>query len=404
MTKIEAEDQATDWKLIFLCFGSGLIAIMHLGKVSPALPQLLAELQLSRIMGGWVSSIFNVTGILLGLIAGTFSDRIGHKRVILGGLVILSVSSFLGGAAISGNILFISRIIEGVGFTAIVVGCAALTAQSASLRHRKLALMIWGTYFPVGLIIFFWISGWILEIYGWRFLWYIGGWLGAIWFAIFFIAARTDRKQRAQLHSPLSLFGNIVKTVRAPGTMAVALCFTFYSMQQLALLTWLPSFFYLERGIDARWSGAIIASTQVFNLLGNIVAWIVLNRGGRIWRTIAVCAAIMFISVLGIFSSALSDHIRLILIYTLAFFGGLIPIAVFISAPVFSPTPYQLATTNGLIVLSSSVGQIAGPPAIATVVAVTGNWNSSVIIMLSCTILILIFAILIRRTEVRLLD
>ena len=401
MTEFETDDQETNWKLIFLCFGSGLIAIMHLGKVSPALPQLMAELQLSQIMGGWVSSIFNLTGIILGLVAGTFSDRIGHKRVILSGLVILAVSSFLGGAANSGAILFTLRIIEGVGFTSIVVASAALTAQSATPRHRKLALLIWGAYFPIGLIIFFWVSGWILEVYGWRYLWYIGSLLCALWFGIFLVSSLSGSNRRENLHSPFSFFGNIIKTVRAPGTIAVDLCFTFYSMQQLALLTWLPSYLIIERGIDAGWSGIIVASTQFFNLVGNIVAWIIIDRGGRIWKTIAICAAMMFISVLGIFSEELPDVLRLLLIYSLAFFGGLVPIAVFISVPLFSPTPYQLATTNGLIVLSSSLGQIAGPPAIAIIVAATGYWNSSIIVMLLCALLILIFAFLIRRTEIR---
>lgn len=347
-----------------------------------------------------MSSIFNLTGVFLGLVAGTFSDRIGHKRVILGGLAILSLSSFLGGAADSGIELFISRIIEGVGFTAIVVSSAALTAQSASLHHRKLALMIWGTYFPVGLIIFFWVSGWILDDYGWRYLWYIGGLLCTIWFFVFLTLASGGYSRRASLNFSLGLLSNIAKTVRAPGTMAVAFCFTFYSMQQLALLTWLPSFFILERGFDPKMGGIIVASTQVFNLVGNIIAWIILDRGGRIWKTIAICAVMMLISVVGIFSSFLPDLLRLLLIYSLALFGGLIPIAVFISVPLFSPTPYQLATTNGLIVVSSSFGQIAGPPAIAAVVAATGYWNSSMFIMLLCSIFILVFALLIRRNEI----
>ena len=229
---IKPMETRTNWKTILLSLVAGHIAIMHLGKVAPALPQIQSEFGISFVFGGWIASIFNLTGITLGLAAGTLSDRMGHRNIILSGLLVLAAGSFIGSLTGGGLGLLLSRLIEGVGFTAIVVSAAALTIQSSSLAHRKLALMIWGTYFPVGLFIFFWISGWILEMQGWRFLWITGGLACLIW-ALFFALGTTVTARDSGSGPPLrGLIKNITLTLRAPGSLIIGVCFAFYSLQQ----------------------------------------------------------------------------------------------------------------------------------------------------------------------------
>ena len=398
---IEPNTTTTNWKTIVLCLVAGHIAIMHLGKVAPALPQIQSDFGISFVFGGWIASIFNLTGISLGLIAGTLSDRMGHRNIILSGLLVLAAGSFIGALTQGGLGLLLSRLVEGVGFTAIVVSAAALTIQSSSLEHRKLALMIWGTYFPVGLFIFFWISGWILEIQGWRFLWIIGGSACLIW-ALVFALGTTVTSQNSRSGPPLRGFiKNITLTLMAPGTLVIAVCFAFYSLQQLALLTWLPSFLAYEHDIEPGQAGFLVASTQIFNFAGNVLCWWVLSRGVLIWKTIFICGWIMIVTVLTLFWGGASEPVQLILVYALALFGGLIPIAVFTSVPLLSPSPSQLATLNGLVVMFSALGQIAGPPLLALTLGPNQVWDNSFWLLVLCSLLITILAWLMRPIEKR---
>ena len=57
--------------------------------------------------------------------------------------------------------------------------------------------------------------------------------------------------------------------------------------------------------------------------------------------------------------------------------GGMIPAAVFGGAPVFAPSLKLVATTNGLIVQGSQLGQVIGPPLLAWMVSATGTWQTA---------------------------
>jgi len=55
--------------------------------------------------------------------------------------------------------------------------------------------------------------------------------------------------------------------------------------------------------------------------------------------------------------------------------GGMIPAAVFGGVPVFAPSRKLVATTNGLIIQGSQLGQVIGPPLLAWTVSATGTWQ-----------------------------
>ena len=71
----------------------------------------------------WVISIFNVVGIVSGMALGAMADRIGHRRMVLAGLLIVATP------------LLATRFVEGVGFMIVVVATPALIARSTK-RNR----------------------------------------------------------------------------------------------------------------------------------------------------------------------------------------------------------------------------------------------------------------------------
>ena len=85
----------TQWPVMWVVFGAGIIAAMHLGKLPPALPEIRADLQVDLVIGGWIASMISLTGFALGLIAGTLADKLGQRRVLITGLLVLCVGTFL---------------------------------------------------------------------------------------------------------------------------------------------------------------------------------------------------------------------------------------------------------------------------------------------------------------------
>ena len=56
-------------------------------------------------------------------------------------------------------------------------------------------------------------------------------------------------------------------------------------------------------------------------------------------------------------------------------FGGMIPAAAVGSVAVYTPSPSQIGTMNGLMVMGTNAGMLFGPPAMAAVRAGTGGWS-----------------------------
>ena len=54
-------------------------------KVAPAIPGLRDELGLTLVESGLIATMFNLMGMLVGMLAGVLCDRFGHKRLALGG-------------------------------------------------------------------------------------------------------------------------------------------------------------------------------------------------------------------------------------------------------------------------------------------------------------------------------
>ena len=77
---------------------AGVSAALHVGKLSPALPVLRDALQVSLLEAGFLLSMVQLAGMLLGLVLGVGADGFGLRRSMLAGLVVLS----LAGAAAAG--------------------------------------------------------------------------------------------------------------------------------------------------------------------------------------------------------------------------------------------------------------------------------------------------------------
>ena len=174
----------TRWGSVWAVFGAGLICGAHITKVALALPLQRAELGLSLVESGFIATMFNVMGGLVGMLAGTMCDRYGHRRLGLAGLAILA----LGAMAWNFPVLLASRFFEGIGFILFTVAATTLIATAATgARDRAKALGLWSAYMPTGGGLALLIAPPVIAAWGWRGLWVLLA-LGAA--ACFVLAAR----------------------------------------------------------------------------------------------------------------------------------------------------------------------------------------------------------------------
>ena len=103
------------WKVLAVLSLAQLMLILDLTVVNIALPDLGADLDLSRTAFTWAVSAYTLFFGGLMLLGGRFADVFGSRPVMLTGLVIFTLASLASGLAQNETLLLGGRVAQGVG-------------------------------------------------------------------------------------------------------------------------------------------------------------------------------------------------------------------------------------------------------------------------------------------------
>jgi EmrB/QacA subfamily drug resistance transporter len=171
----EAQESADPrrWKALAVVALAQFMLILDLTVVNVALPDLGADLGLSRTAFTWTVSAYGLVFGGLLLLGGRLADIFGTRPIILTGLVIFTLASLATGLAQNETLLLGGRVGQGVG--AALLSPAAL-ATITSIFHgveRNKALSIWASLGGVGFTAGVLIGGILTAGPGWRWVFFI---------------------------------------------------------------------------------------------------------------------------------------------------------------------------------------------------------------------------------------
>src|SRR5437764_2371604 len=136
--------------------------------VNVALPSLVRELHASTSQLQWIVDAYSLVFAALLLAAGSLSDRVGRKGVLLAGLAVLGVSSLAGGFTNSPNQLIVARSVMGLGAALIFPATLSLISNVFTERkERARAIGLWGASAGVAIALGPIVGGWLLEHFSW---------------------------------------------------------------------------------------------------------------------------------------------------------------------------------------------------------------------------------------------
>ena len=374
--------RATPWPTVLLLVGAGIVAAFQIGKAPAALVALRAELGMSLTTAAWVISIFNVVGVASGMALGALAERVGHRRAVLAGLALVAVASALGAIAQGAAVLLCARLVEGFAFTIVVVATPALIVRADAARDLKLAFGFWSTYMPAGTASMMALAPLLVGAIGWRGLWLanaalVGG------FALLLAAATRALAAPHAAPSPTQagVGADLVATLKAPGPLVLALTFATYTLHFLAVMGFLPTILVEEHGLSASTAAAMAAIAVAINIPGNLAGGWLVHRGAPAWKVAAAVSVAMAVCSLLIYDAGLPLAGRYAACLALSLVGGALPAVIIGAGPLMAPSPRHVATTNGLIMQGSNLGQMCGPPAVAALAAWTGDWSASPLVL-----------------------
>lgn len=368
----------------FVVIIAGMVAALHIGKIPPAIPVLRDALGVSLVEAGFLLSMVQMAGMLGGVFIGLAADGFGLRRSVLLGQGVLVAASLAGAWATQPGELLALRALEGFGFLLAVLPVPSLIRQLVPPSRLALHLGLWGTYMATGTALVLAGGPLVMGAIGWQGLWValaavstaMAGWL--------FLRVPSDRVRRAaaatQAGTPVPARAQwrarLRATLGSAGPWRVAITFSVYSSQWLAVIGFLPAI-YAQAGLSGQLAGLLTALACLANVTGNVAAGRLLHRGvcarHLLYAGFLAMAATAFVA----FSpfAAEAPVARYLAVVLFSAIGGLIPATLFALAVHVAPDEHTVSTTVGWMQQCSSAGQFLGPPLVAWVAGMVGGWQ-----------------------------
>jgi len=153
--------------LLALC-SAALIINIDVTIVNVTLPSLVRELGATTTNLQWVVDAYSLVFASLILAAGSISDRLGRKGVLLAGLGVFALGSLAGSLANTPGQLIAARAFMGIGAAGIFPSTLSLIANIFTERtERAKAIGLWGATTGVGVATGPIVGGWLLGRFWW---------------------------------------------------------------------------------------------------------------------------------------------------------------------------------------------------------------------------------------------
>ena len=147
---------------------ASFVAFLDGSVVNIALPAIARELGGGLATQQWTVDAYLITLGSLILVAGSFSDIFGRKKVLASGLVGFAAASVLCAVAPTGLVLILSRALQGIAGALLVPSSLALIISGFSGKAQGKAIGTWTAWTGIAFVVGPLLGGALIDLGSWR--------------------------------------------------------------------------------------------------------------------------------------------------------------------------------------------------------------------------------------------
>ena len=337
-----------------------LLASLGTSIANVGLPSLAVAFDASFQAVQWVVLAYLLAITAAILTAGRLGDRLGRRRLLLGGLLLFAVACGLCGVAPGLDWLIGARILQGLGAAVMMAMALAMVGDTVTKARTGRVMGLLGTMSALGTAMGPSVGGLLLSVWGWRALFWVGVPLGLLASALAYRCLPTDQ-WRASAKGP-SLWSTLKDaSLRASLGMSAL-------VSAVIMATFVVGPFYLSRGLglDPQWMGLTMAVGPCVAALTGVPAGRLTDRLGSQRVTFAglgllLCGALVLALITG-----LAAYLAALIILTS---GYSLFQAANNTAVMSDVDATRRGAVSGLLNLSRNLGLIVGAWALGAVFA-----------------------------------
>lgn len=340
-----------------LCFLVAMIDGFDTLIMSFIAPALATDWSLSD---GALGSIFSAG--LIGAAGGAFlsgmaADRIGRRPTLLLCVALFTLTAFASAWAQNPAVLIALRVLGGLGLGGAIPAITAMTAETASPEKRSAAVTRMFIGFPAGAVAGGALSAWLVEAYGWRSAFILGG-AAPLVLLPFLWAMVKEPEAWAHGHQAPAETGGVFGAGRAPASACLLAAAFLILLLGYFLVSWIPM--TLARAGMADGAAALGAVTlNVGGIAGAFLITAAFRRFGPFAPIgVALIAGAALVAILGQVMGMASAA------YAMIFLTGAMVIGAQLNLPTMASELFPLtlrATGVGATMAVGRLGSIIGP-------------------------------------------
>lgn len=324
------------WKrrhtVVMLCFLATFICYIDRVNISVAIIPMAEQFGWSDSQRGIVLSSFFIGYIVTQVLGGWLATKFGGKAVLGFGVVWWSLFTILTplSAMSSFPILIAARIAMGVGEGVAFPATYNLLGRWVPLRERSRAASFNLSAIPLGTLFAVTVTPFIAVRYGWQMVFYAFGAAGLVWFVFWWIYAG-DRPPQSALAGGEEHSSSRPSTRKIPWRLilskgpvwAIIVCHFANNWGLYVLLSWMPSYFASQLGVNLRSVWIYVAPPWIaMFLVSNLAGWLadrMIASGMSVTRTRKLMQTVGFLgpaAALGLLATA-DDALSAVVLLTI---------------------------------------------------------------------------------------
>ena len=191
--------------------------------VTTALPSIRENLHAGLEGLEWTVNAYTLTFAVLLLPMAALGDRLGRRRVFLGGLALFTIASAAAALSTSAGMLIVARAVQGVGGAAVMPLSLTLLSASVPAHRRGAALGVWGAASGLAVALGPVVGGAVTQGASWEFIFWLNVPIGLLLLPIArrVLAEQAGPSRRLDVPGVLlvsaGLFGIVFAIVRGGG-------------------------------------------------------------------------------------------------------------------------------------------------------------------------------------------
>lgn len=301
-----------------ILLGNILLVFLGIGLVIPVLPTIMREMNISGTVVGYMTAAFAITQLIASPFAGRLTDKIGRKIITIIGLVIFSISQYLFGIGNTVEVLFLSRILGGLGAAFNMPAVTAYIADITTLETRPKALGYMSAAISTGFIIGPGVGGFLAEL-GTRAPFFTAGILGTIATILSILLLKEPERQEQPQMVPEMKSKSSLKKIFIP-IFFIAFLIIFITSFGLAAV---ESFFSLYTDHKFGFTPKNIAFViTISSIIGAVSQVFLFDRMTKWWGEINLIRLCLVLSSIFVFVlTQVSGFIIITIVITICFTG-----------------------------------------------------------------------------------